>query len=194
MRKSAKLIQLEMIARILELRRGRVAQFHKIRHENVFRTWVAMWRFDCRMKFPLSMGDVFVDQYNFCVFPFMSCDIRHMISRSVRAPSRKWIAIEMNIGREYEKKENDYRDERENRRKRRKNERKSASYAIIVMCRYVFLLWCNSQRPYLLRAELDEVGDRYKKMRLVHVEAAARVSAWYAKTSGDGSSSNTDGG
>ncbi|EGI66599.1 hypothetical protein G5I_04862 [Acromyrmex echinatior] len=31
-------------------------------------------------------------------------------------------------------------------------------------------------------------------MRLVHVEAAARVSAWYAKTSGDGSSSNTDGG
>lgn len=31
--------------------------------------------------------------------------------------------------------------------------------------------WCNSTS--LLRGELHEVGDRYKKMRRVHVEAAA---------------------
>lgn len=35
-------------------------------------------------------------------------------------------------------------------------------------------LWCNSTS--LLRAELDEVGDRYKKMPLAHVEAVAQVS------------------
>lgn len=97
--------------------------------------------------------------------------------------------------REYRKEENDHRDERRIGEKEGKTkERAHHTRLLSDVCRYVLLLWCNSQRPYLLRAELDEVGDRYKKMRLVHVEAAARVSARHAKTSGDGSNGNTDGG
>lgn len=70
--------------------------------------------------------------------------------------------------------EEDHRGEKDNKKKKRKKERIVRDYrrTCAAACSS-----CDVTPTSLLRAELDEVGDRYKKMRRAHVEAAAGVSA-----------------